>query len=238
MVDDILFDQPRRVALEYGNVYPPRPPQPLPTTDPRTAALKVYADFLSTLEFRVPGMKNTNETIKFQVPRNRIYIEEPDNVDDGASLPRIVFSPGRGKYDYFNLGPARVLEDTVDVWAPGTALISPGDYVETFTLEVWAAKRAERRAIIAGIEATMLDEETSTTLRLILPRYYEFIAEFSLENRELVEEPVESVRNRRRAHLYIELRVQIGQLVAVNTLKPYVFTEVGPEVDLTEDVGV
>jgi hypothetical protein len=201
-------------------VYPRQPPPVAPVEDPRTIALKAFAAFLATMEFRYRGIADTTQTIAFKIPPKNIHIEQPDNVVDGA-FPSIVFLPGRGAYDYFGLGPAKIIDGSENQFAPGTALIIPGEYVETVTLEVWASKRVERRSIIAGIEADMLREQQSTATRLLLKVYFNQVASFSLDNREIIDDN-DSARGRRRAHLYIEMRVPIAQLVPVKELSTYI----------------
>lgn len=202
----------------YGEVFPPRPAQPLPTTDARTYALRAFADFIATLNFRRAGA-TPGQAIEFSIARENIHIEQPDNMEDGV-FPSIAFLPGRATYDYFGLGPPYMDEATFGVFAPGTVLITPGEYKESFTLEVWASKRAERRAVLAGLEAALLNEETSTATRIELPAYYGLVASFSLDQRELVDD--DAARNRRRGHMMITLSVPIAQLVNANILRPFV----------------
>lgn len=203
--------------------FPPRPPQPLPTEDGRTIALRLFGDFLATLQFRRSGGKDKSP-IEFKIPRKDIHIEQPDHVED-MKFPSIAFVPGRGVFASFGLGPPQIKDDTIDKFAPGTALLESAEYNERFTLEVWGSKRGERRAVMAGIEAAMLRQESSYSLILLLKDLFDTTAEFSIEERENIDDP-DVVRNRRRGHFYVDLSVCVVQLVNIVTMRPFVVTEV------------
>lgn len=188
---------------------------PLPDFDARTRALEAFGTFLSTLEFRRTGNKG-GEPIKFKIPRKSIHIEQPDHVVD-LQFPSIVFLPGRASYQTFGLGPARILDDTLGKFGPGTALLNLAEYFEPITVEVWASKRAERRAVMAGIETAITSFDNSWALTLTLKDYFDVSATFALTERMNIEDP-ESARNRRRGHLYIELATCMVRLVNVNEL--------------------
>lgn len=209
--------------------FPPRPPIPLPDIDERTHALRAFADYIATLQFRRSAGAG-KEPITFRIPRTQIYIEQPDNVED-MKFPAIAFIPGRGRYESFGLGPPNIKDDTIDKFAPGTALLESAEYKERFILEAWGSKIGERRAIVAGLHAALLRQESSYALRILLPDLYGTSAEFALVERENIDGP-DAVRNRRRGHFHIDLTVCVLQLVNVVTMRPMVVTEVcdGPEV--------
>lgn len=212
----------RFTGVPLENVYPPRKRFPLPHKDPRTLALEKFADFLSTLVFRRTNKvepDGTVSTIPFRVRRADIHIEQPDNVRD-LKFPSIAFIPATGTYHEFGLGPAQILDSTIDKFAPGTALIETAEYEETLILEVTAAKSAERRAIVGGIEVAMLNQDDSYALRFILPDLFDTTCSFALESRVLVE--TEAQRNRRVAQLSITMSVCLVQLINVTELKTFV----------------
>lgn len=200
------------------NVYPPRKRQPFPDKDARTLALETFADFLSTLVFRRTGDKG-GKPVPFRIRREDIHVEQPDHVRD-LKFPSIAFMPGQGQYIEFGLGEAHILDDTFDLYAPGTVVIEPAEYEEQFVLEVTGAKSAERRAVVAGIEAAMLSRQHSYALRLRLPNYFNSTATFALESRLLVES--EAQRNRRVAQMTVTLGVCMAQLINATELQPFV----------------
>lgn len=210
------------VGSEFGvveTVIGERAPVPLPAVDARTFALRELRKFISLLVFNRPGRKG-GKLESFTIEPKNIHLEQPDHVKD-MRFPAIAFIPGRGRYETFGLGPARLDESTYNVYAPGTALVQIAEYTEMLTLEAWATKIPERRAIIAGLETVLGSFDNSWSLTLRIPNYFNRTATFSLAERQNIDEP-DNVRNRRRAHMFIELTVGIVRLVNVTDLTPYV----------------
>lgn len=216
-------------GVPFGTVWPPKPPpRGLPDKDAREHALKQFKLFVSLLVFNRPG--NINEPpIPFKVPEDSIHIYQPDDVKT-AELAGIGILPGRGVHQEYGLGPAVVLEDTVDVFGQGTVLVRESEYTEVFTIEIVAAKHAERTAIAAGLKEVLRYADDSYAIRLRLPGYYNQVASFSL-NESMPIDDDHAVRNRRRAHLYVELTVPEVFLVWYRLLQPRIDLEV-------EDGGV
>jgi hypothetical protein len=200
-----------------------KPPLPLPDIDARTHALRRFRKFLSLLVFRREGAIG-GEPIPFQIPEENIYIEQPDNVSD-LVFPSIVFIPSRGTYDGYGLGPGIMLDDSLDKFGKGTALVYLGEYTETFTLEVWGSKQGERRAMMAAIETAMLANPSVWALRIKLPDYFDNVATFYPVQRELVDDP-ETARNRRRGHIFVMLSVPWILQVNARTLQPLVAVDI------------
>ena len=116
----------------------------------------------------------------FALDLNRVFIEYPDNVET-LQFPSIAFVPGRGQYiPRSALGGASVAEDTYNQNGPGSALLIAVDYKEAFTIEIWASKIAERRAMVAAIETMFFSYDGTTDLRIILEDYYGLVATFTL----------------------------------------------------------
>lgn len=205
----------------FGQVWPPRPAPPLPAVDARTTALRVLADYISELTFnRV--MEETSKPEGFQIKREHIFVEQPDNVQN-LPFPSVVFVPGPGDYSPIGL-TAFIDESTADKYAPGTALQEQSEYVETVTIEVWANTRAMRRCIVAGLEVALVPTEQMYGIRFRMPDYFNQTVCFSLNTSMRVDDP-EAVRNRRWAHLMVEMRFDMVALVNVSKFKPFVVTE-------------
>jgi hypothetical protein len=220
---------------QYGVTLPPGPARTLPPESARHVALERLADFLATLTFS-RRMERGAPAAGFKVPRENILEEQPDAVKDGR-LPSIGFVPGDGVHDAIGLGAQEPIDETLDVYAKGTALVELGEYVETFMLEGWAGHRAERRALASGLLVAFRSMQETNSLRLTLPDYFDSVAEFTLSTERNIDDP-DVVRGRRRVLFPIQLRVPEYLLVDAVTLKPYVAVEVTAGASLVQAVVV
>lgn len=206
-------------TVPLGEVYPPQPPRPLPDKDPREYALERLKEYLARLKFR-RTMAAGQQPRGFRVPRERIHLYWPDSPVQVVT-PSIAFVPGRGTHDYLGIGAPVICQGSVDVFGPGTVLVYLSDYVETFTVEVAAAKHAVRRAVVAGIKVALRIGDTSTVASFNLPDYYNVVARFSLDESEVADNP-DAVKNRRIAQLFVEMRVPEVFLIDYTLLRPVV----------------
>lgn len=212
-----LIDSP------IGQVYPPRPEQPLPDFDARTHALRRLREFLSVLDLHRTNTKGA-PPIKYRIPIANIHLEQPDSVVD-LKFPGVAFLPGRATHEAYGLGAPDICEGTLDVYGVGTALAVLSDHVEQFTVELWASGRAERRSMVAGISTAMRSSATSYSIRLTLPSYFNQVASFALDSTQYIDDP-DVVRGRRRAHLLVTMSVPEVALVNVERLHPLLAVEV------------
>lgn len=218
---------------------PGPPPVPLPpTVDPydgigplvgpdRTArdrGLEQFGDFVAALLFSRTMAPNQSPQ-RFTVPRDHYFVEMPDNVQD-LPFPSICVLPGRGEYIGRGLGGADPIEDPVTDGSPRPAYIVPFDYVETVGIQAWGSKIAERRAVLAGLEAVFGAFDGTSDVRLLLPDYFGLAATFSLLEAELIDD-IESARGRRRGTMYLEMTVPVARAVLLPEFRPYV-TGLGP----------
>lgn len=211
------------IQSPLGVVYPPRPAQPLPDFDARTHGLRRLREFLSVLDLRRTGIKG-GQPITYRIPIANIHTEQPDNVEDLA-FPGVGMLPGRGNHLTYGLGGPKLLDSTLDVYGVGTALACLSDYVEQFTLELWASQRAERRSMVAGITTALRSSERSYSIRLTLPGYFGQVVAFSLDDQQYVDDP-DVIRGRRRAHLFVTMTIPEVVLVNVERLRPLAAVEV------------
>jgi hypothetical protein len=233
MIDGVKFSAEIRRLIwgrPFGSTYPPRQPPPPPVYDGRTAALSILRKYIEELTFYRPGGKDPNGVacppIEFQIPKNHIHVEWPDDEVE-LGLPSISFlSQGPANYDGIGL-TCHVDEKTKDVYSPGTVLTWLSEYQEDVLLEVWAETKAQRRAIVLGLEVALSPLEYMAGLRFVMPDYYGQLATFALQTRELIDDDG-STKLRRKARLVVNLRFHVVALVAVE--------EIDPRVELSVDV--
>ncbi len=205
----------------FGDVYPSAAPIPLVEIDAREHALRRFADFISELEFANPeSMKEPT----FTIPRANVLTKQPADPTQ-LKFPSVAFRPMRGTHDNYSNGAPD--DSSFDVFAPGTMILKLGEYVETFSIEVWGAHDAVRTSILAGIVDAMRTGAWSQATLLALPDYFGITARFTLMQSEHIDDP-DVVRGRVRAMIYVLLEVPEVKLVHAVTFKPYFRLEENP----------
>jgi len=203
-----------------GATWPERPAPFLPDIGPREGGLRALREYMASLVFRrtmAPG----DPPRGFKLPPERIHVFQPDDVVE-MKMPSVAFVPiAGGTLDFYGLGPPTIQESSIDVHGPGTALYRIADIVEPFSIEVWSAKHATRRAIIEGLIVALSAFEESQSIRLRMPDYFNELVEFTLDTSTYFEEP-DAVRNRRRAQIGSTLRAPILALANYTELRTQV----------------
>jgi hypothetical protein len=207
----------------WGEVWPPKPNPSFLAVDGRTVALNILADYIASLTFFLPGAVG-NPPTPFVIPRANVYIEWPDYTEE-MPFPSVAVVHSRADYNVIGL-VSYVEEDTRDVFAPGTVVQWQSEYTETINLEVWTAKKAQRRSILAGLETAITPTEQMSGLRFKMPDYYNELVCFTLNRREVMDEP-DAARNRRRAQLEIEMRFNVVALVNYLPLQTKLLVQTG-----------
>lgn len=228
---NIIFGNP------WGETFPPKPNPPPLSFDGRTVALRILRDYITNLDFFLP-MGPHLPPKKFKILPQNFQIEWPDHEFD-VVFPMAVVVSAPARYDSIGL-TAYIEEKTRDVYQKGTVLQWQSEYTETIMLELWASKKAERRSMLAGIETALTPTEQMYGLRFRMPDYFNELVCFTLNGRELLDDPM-SAKDRRRVRLMIEMRFNIVALVNYQTLVPIITTNTdvvqpsGIAVDLTSD---
>src|SRR5208282_3391326 len=199
---------------------------PFLSIDGRTAALHVLREYITNLTFYRFAGPNA-PPIAFGIKRENFAIEQPDYVEDEV-FPSIAIIADRADYDIIGL-VSYVEEDTRDVYGQGTVLQWQSEYTETINLEIYSSKKAERRAILAGLETAFSPTEQYSGLRFKMPEYYDELVCFTLNRREIMDD-ADSSRNRRKAQLEMEMRFNIVALV--NYVDAYPQIKVNVDVDM------
>lgn len=220
-----------------GVVFPPHSDAPnLPDLGAREHALRRFLDFLAALPF-MRTMAGPPQA--FVVPRDQMFVNMPDaeqGAPAGQKLPTLAFTTSTADKTADGwLGPAILIDGTENVFAPDTALFWVGSHTEPLVLEVVASSRAVRRAITEGVSQVLRSSDDSGALRLSLPGYFGQDATFTLMDVTYFEEP-DAVRNRRKAHLTIQLYVDEVLLANAVDIKPFLTAEVGVQVQTTVQV--
>lgn len=214
----LLFGEP------FGEVYPQRPNPPPLAVDGRTAALRILRQYFSELIFqRAMGVDPATDKDlppkQFRFPINDIHISWPD-YEKALVFPSIVMLAGTGNFEPLGLG-TYWNEETRDKYGKGTIVQYQADYVEEFTVEIWAAKRPELRAILAGIQVALSPTETMYGIRFRVPEYFDQLVCFTPGSSTIVEESPDA-QNRRKARITIEMRMNQVALVNYDILTPTV----------------
>lgn len=210
----------------FGNVYPSREAAHLPAVDPRTIALTCLRAYIAGLTFRRPGPVGA-APIPFRISKRQIHIEQPDHEQD-LIMPCIVFGEeGGSDFDCPGL-VSQINEGSADQFGRGSALQVQYEQLEFFPMEVWAASKPERRAIVAGLQESFVPSEQMYGLRLKMLAYYGETVCFTLWK---VQRPdLDAVRGRRRAVFRVEMRFNVVKLVNVERMQePTIVVEAGPQ---------
>ncbi len=235
-IRDLLHGPPPG-GTPFGAVYPFRESPIPPLVDGRTTALRILKRYFQEITFYRHGGFDANSKaelppIGFAIPERDIHVEWPDRPDE-VHLPALAFL-STGAADYESIGmTSNVEEGTVNRYAPDTVLIWLYEYVETFSIEIWAETKAQRRSILVGLERVLSPLEYMSGIRFRMPDYFDQLVCFSLQNRELVDDDF-ATKNRRRARLAVEMRFNVCALYPVNPLESSMEVEV---VDGESDEG-
>ncbi len=202
----------------------------LPDKDGRHHALERLAQFIRLVTFRRTAGTGEPEAKPFRLKGEQVTVGRPDDKGGEADLPAIAILPGTGTHDSLGLGIPELIDETFGLYGDGTAVVKIGEYIETITLEVVAAKRAERRAIVAGLEVIFRMVADQGSLLLKLPEYFGAVADFNLETSSYVEDNYAS-QNRRVARLSVTLSMpELWIASGISRLRPTADLEVGDAV--------
>lgn len=221
----------------FGNVYPATPP-PVPThIDGRTAALRLLRRYITELTFYRTGEMTSEATattgriygapVSFQFRPEDVLTEPPDG-DHELSLPGIAVEGGNADYESIGIGGTYYPPETKDLYAPNTIVAWLLDYTERIKLEVYAASKAERRAIIIGLEQAFQPTEQAY-LRFRMDDYYGQLCSFIIQGRTT--DDSEQNLGRWKVSFDLDLNYTVCTLVNYKTLQPVV------EVETTDPLG-
>jgi hypothetical protein len=207
----------------YGRVYPERAPYDGTGEDARTTAMYALRDYICALVFFRAGSVNGGP-VSFQIdPAKGFQVEQPDDNKD-LVFPSMAVVSGEGEANPTGLTPY-LDEASKDVFGKDSILQVHHEHTEVFQLDIWATFRAERRALLAGLQIAFNPTEERAGLLLKLDRYYDQTARFTLLRSAPIDGP-DTMKNRRQAVATISLEVNVVQLVHYRTLQPYAVLDV------------
>lgn len=220
----VAVSEATRNAIEGGlndDVQTGAAPLPPRDVEGRTAALSTLFDYFCELTFYRTGGKG-KAPYPFRLTRSECHIEWPENVEN-IHYPSIGVLAGDSDHDPIGLSPV-VDESTKDRFGCGTALWRLWDYKEVLQLEVWASSRAERRALVEGLQQALSPSESVSNLRLLLPTYFNQRASYTLLGAIRADDG--AAKNRRRAVLRMELRYDVVRLARYAPMSTFFTTQV------------
>ena len=156
--------------------------------DDYTAVQWGLAQVLGSLTMRTVDARALVESGQVRVAElrfHRVYLDHPDDEDERAQVtPSCTISEGMPtQYDLQGSGSGqRLLESTVDQWAPGTVLARLWEPTYSLAVTCWLANKddraAVRKALVEAFGVEPLDPRSGR--RLVLPWYWDQTARYDL----------------------------------------------------------
>lgn len=191
---------------------------PIPTNTAQNAMRKALKEYLLELTFQRP------EGERFKLRRKDVHTEWPDP-EKKMNYPSVAIVGGIGLHESLGGFNPTVAEETFNEFGYGTALVQIAEYVEEIQLSLWGADKGARRALLACVINALTPGEFKYGLDLATTNYFDRVASFQLIREQLIDGE-ETVRNVRRADLYIEGRIPVVQLRPFNTIRPQIEVEI------------
>jgi hypothetical protein len=177
---------------------------------------------VSELTFHLPAGDRVSatepgQTKDLKICEDSFFIEAADSVDS-AKLPAIAIIPSKGTYN--SIGLTSYLDETTrDRYGKGSVIQWQSEYQEFFTLQIWAANKPMRRALIAGLETSLTPTEYMYGIRFRMPDYWDEMVCFTLGSRTNIDDDL-SMKGKWRANLEIEMRFNVVSLVNYEPVQP------------------
>jgi len=127
----------------------------------------------------VTSGKIESNTLRF----TRIFLDWPESEDDSVPIPSAtIYAPTEQDLQLSGaLSGQQLIEDTLDVYAPGTALRKIYEVSARMVVAFWVADKDERSAVRKGlIEAFHEPGDERSGRRVVVPWYFDRVARFDL----------------------------------------------------------
>ena len=207
--------------VPLGAVYPGNRKR-FPEQDGREIALAALRKYLAAIPFADP--EKASETLRIE--EKDIHAEwAADGQEPALPAAGVVSAPADLDFEY--LGGQIYLDDTLDKYGQGTALVFFGYHTEDLVIEVWCRDVPQRRAVVAGLKLAFWASDGRGSIDLVLDKYYDRSARFWLHKAWVPDEPEGLRGGRRRALLTVRLQVPEVLLVDAGSMRPITRTSLG-----------
>lgn len=214
----------------WNEVWPEQQPPGLNHLSARDYALERLFDYLATVTWRHTGRTRDSEPVEFQIQRCRMFVEQPE-ADITLAFPAIAVLPNNNAPEAEWLGPPVLIDDgrqgiepaTYEGFGDHTVLVQTAELSEEVILDMWFETRAQRRAVQAGLETSVLNTQAGP-LYLTLPDYYDRIAVFTFKGSRRFDGDF-AVKNRRELQVTLNLRVECVFPVLMRDFDPHFVVE-------------
>lgn len=151
----------------------------------------------------------------------RVIYDWPRQEEDVEPLPSaLIHAPGERTYGHQNMGNADLLEETVHVFGRNTVLRKLASVTTELEVTVWSAHKEERRAIVAGLERSLLAEpgDGRSARRVVVEHYFDRVARYDLKTIAYADTAASAQSN--RWVLQARIAAEIDRVVLVPTPGP------------------
>ena len=189
--------------------------------DPRNAAAETLAAYLRQAVFLIPGPPDT------QFLLNEVRTEWPEDFEQ-LNQPAAAITTQTELLDPHNLAPSP-LEDTRDVFCPGTILWKTDELALRFQVDFWCTSKPERTAIAAALPALFSPTETRAGILLQgSPDYYDLPVRYTLVQSARVDTSATTFTRDREVRAFVRAEIDVVHLRKYVELDPQLFLNEDP----------
>lgn len=178
------INRARRMLVEYpGDL---RPADPARDMDALTAMQLGCARLLQGMlshQLNVEALLDNEADVQSRNWKlTRLFFDHPRPEDDAEPYPSAnIAAVGKRTYDRQSLSTV-LLEDTLNVFGPGTVLRKLANVSTQLEVTVWHATKEERRGLQAAVERTFLVEpaQDAQGRRVVVKEHYDRVARYVL----------------------------------------------------------
>ena len=184
----------RRFQVEYpGDLRPVAPERDLDALSAMQIGCARLLQGMTAYQLDLEALlDNPNDLQSRDWKLQRIFFDMPRQEDELEPYPSaVIMSPDRRVYERQDLKTV-LLEDTLDVFGPGTVLRKLSHVQTTLEVTIWLATKEERRGVQAAVERTFLAEpaQDAQGRRVVVREAYDRVARFVLTDADYPDDQV------------------------------------------------